>query len=76
MPTKFLRGDEVRVHATKFDGDVEEDDTEETDKAVEKWSAKWRREGHGGWCYGRITFVFRKKPRQPQKYRIEQSWRV
>lgn len=61
----------MRVHATKFDGDGEEDDTEDTDKAVEKWSEKWRREGNGEWCYGKVTFVFRKKPRQPQKYRIK-----
>ncbi len=38
---------------------------------MEKWSAKCLREGNGEWCYGKITFVFRKKARQPQKYRIK-----
>ncbi len=71
----------MRVHATKFDGDREEDDTEETDKAVEKWSAKWRREGHGEWCYGKITFVLsersRDSPRSIESNTMrEQSWRI
>ncbi len=41
----------MHVHATKFDGDGETNETEETDgetnKAVEKWSAKGLREGNG-----------------------------
>ncbi len=26
MPTEFVKGDEVRVHATKFDGEGEKDE--------------------------------------------------
>ena len=53
----------MRVHATKFDGDGEEDDTEDTDKAVEKWSAKWKREGHGEWgmVLWKNNFCFQKE---------------
>ena len=36
-----------------------------------KWSERWLRDGHGEWCYGKVTFVFKKKPRMPQKYRIK-----
>jgi hypothetical protein len=25
----------------------------------------------GEWCYGKISFVFKKKSRMPQKYRIK-----
>jgi hypothetical protein len=46
MPTKHVKGDEVRVHATKFDGEGE------TDELGLKWSEKWLRDGHGEWCYG------------------------
>ncbi len=62
MPTKFTKGDEVRVRAEKFDGDGE------TDELRLKWSEKWLRDGNGEWCYGKISFVFKKKPRMPQKF--------
>ncbi len=65
MPTKYVKGDEVRVHATKFDGEGERDEL------GLKWSEKWLRDGHGEWCYGKISFVFKKKTRMPQKYRIK-----
>ena len=35
MPTKFAKGDEVRVNAKKFDGDGE------TDELGLKWSERW-----------------------------------
>jgi hypothetical protein len=65
MPTKFAKGNEVRVHAKKFDGEGE------TDELGLKWSERWLRDGHGEWCYGKTSFVFKKKIRQPQKYRIK-----
>jgi hypothetical protein len=34
------------------------------------FSEKWLRDGNGEWCYGKISFVFKKRSRQPQKYRI------
>ncbi len=55
----------MRVHATKFDGDEKRDDL------GLKWSEKWLRDGNGEWCYGKVSFIFKKKPRMPQKYRIK-----
>ena len=55
----------MRVHATKFDGEGERDEL------GLKWSENWLRDGPGEWCYGKVSFVFRKKPRMPQKYRIK-----
>ena len=65
MPTKFVKGDEVRVSATNFDGGGERDELGLL------WSEKWLRDGNGVWCYGKVSFVFKKKTRQPQKYRIK-----
>ena len=62
--TKFAKGDQVRVRATKFDGAGERDELGLT------FSEKWLRDGNGEWCYGEISFVYKKKSRQPQKYRI------
>jgi hypothetical protein len=58
MPTKFAKGDDVRVRADKFDGEGE------TDELGLKFSERWLRDGNGEWCYGKITFVFKKKPRK------------
>ncbi len=52
------------MHATQFDGEGERDELGLT------FSEKWLRDGNGEWCYGKISFVFVKKSRQPQKYRI------
>ena len=52
------------MHATQFDGEGEKDDLGLT------FSQKWLRDGNGEWCYGKISFVFKKRSRQPQKYRI------
>jgi hypothetical protein len=62
--TKFAKGDQVRVRATKFDGEGERDELGLT------FSEKWLRDGNGEWCYGKISFVYRKKSREAQKYRI------
>jgi hypothetical protein len=62
--TKFAKGDQVRVHATQFDGEGEKDDLGLT------FSEKWLRDGNGVWCCGKISFVLKKKSRQQKKYRI------
>jgi hypothetical protein len=63
--TKFKKDDLVRVHATRFnapDG--------KKDKNGRTFAEDWEKKGHGEWCHGRVTFVYKKKSRQPQKYRI------
>jgi hypothetical protein len=61
--TKFVKGDQVRVHATKSNGII--------DELGLRFSERWTRDGHGEWCYGKISLVYKKKiGRQPQKYRI------
>ena len=62
--SKFAKNDQVRVRATKFDGEGERDELGLT------FSEKWLRDGNGEWCYGKISFVYKKKNRQPQIYRI------
>ena len=55
----------MRVHATRFnapDG--------KKDKNGRTFAEDWEKKGHGEWCHGRVTFVYKKKSRQPQKYRI------
>ncbi len=56
----------MRVHATKFDGDEEN-----VDELGLKYSERQMRDGKGPWCYGKISFVFKKKSRMPQKYKIK-----
>jgi hypothetical protein len=65
MPTKFIKSDEAHVRATKFDGEGERDELGLL------WSEKWLRDWNGEWCYGKISFVFKKQSRMPQKYRIK-----
>ena len=62
--TKFAKGDQVRVRSTLFDGAGERDELGLT------FSEKWLRDGNGEWCYGKISFVYKKRSREPQKYRI------
>ena len=50
------------MHATKFNGI--------TDELGLSFSDRWARDGHGEWCYGKISLVYKKIGRQPQKYRI------
>ena len=60
--TKFVKGDQIRVLATRFNGI--------TDELGLSFSDRWARDGNGEWCYGKISFVYKKIGRQPQKYRI------
>ena len=50
------------MHATKFNGII--------DELGLSFSDRWARDGHGEWCYGRISFVYKKIGRLPQKYCI------
>ncbi len=52
----------MRVHATKFNGIV--------DELGLQFSERWARDGNGEWFNGKISFVFKKQSRSPQKYRI------
>ena len=52
----------MRVNATKFNGIV--------DELGLQFSERWARDGNGEWCYGKNSFVFVKRSRAPQKYRI------
>ncbi len=53
----------MRVLATKFDN-------ENRDNAGMNFSDRWLADGHGTWCYGRISRVYVKKGRMPQKYSV------
>ena len=64
--TKFAKGDLVRVHASKFDGDQDN-----VDELGLTYSQSMIHDKKGEWCYGRISLVFTKKSRQPQKYKIK-----
>ena len=55
----------MRVHATRFNAP-----NGKKDKNGRTFAEDWERKGHGEWCHGRVTFVYKKKSRQPQKYRI------
>ena len=65
MTTKFKKDDLVRVHATRFNAPNGGKNANGL-----TFSENWEKEGNGEWCYGRVTFVYKKKSRQPQKYRI------
>jgi hypothetical protein len=65
--TKFAKGDLVRVHATKFNGDPDN-----VDELGLTYSERMLRDRKGEWCYGKISLFFtKKKSRQPQKYKIK-----
>jgi hypothetical protein len=42
----------------------------QTGKKTRTGGPLWEKKGHGEWCHGRVTFVYKKKSRQPQKYRM------
>ena len=35
------------------------------------FSEKWAADGHGEWCYGTVSFVYVRRGRQIQKYRVK-----
>jgi hypothetical protein len=63
--TKFKKNDLVRVHAKHFN--APDGGTNDNGLTFEE---NWAREGNGEWCHGRVSFVYRKKSRESQKYRI------
>ncbi len=46
-------------------------DEENVDELGLKYSERQLRDGQGAWCYGKISLVFIKKSRMPQKYKIK-----
>jgi hypothetical protein len=63
--TTFKKGDLIRVHAKHFnapDGGTNENGL--------TFQENWEREGNGEWFYGKVSFVYRRKSRESQKYRI------
>jgi hypothetical protein len=64
--TKFAKGDLVRVLASKFDGDEGN-----VDELGMKYSERQLHDGKGAWCYGKISVVYKKQSRLPQKYKIK-----
>jgi hypothetical protein len=65
MP-RFSKGDRVRAKATLLDGG------EETrDRNGLLFSEKWAADNNGEWCYGTVSFVFARRGRHVQKYRVK-----
>jgi hypothetical protein len=65
MP-QFSKGDRVRAKATIFDGG------EATrDRNGLLLSEKWAANGHGEWCYGTFSFVYARRGRHAQLYRVK-----
>jgi hypothetical protein len=63
--TKFKKGDLIRVHAKHFN--APNGGTNDNGLTFEE---NWDREGNGEWCHGKVSFVYRKKSRESQKYRL------
>ena len=63
--TKFKKGDLIRVHAKHFNAS----DGGTNDNGL-TFQENWERDGNGEWCHGRVSFVYRKKAREAQKYRV------
>ena len=63
MP-KFAKGDRVRAKATLFDEGT-------ADRNGLLFSQKWAADGHGEWCYGTVSWIYVRRGRQVQKYRVK-----
>ncbi len=66
MPPKFSKGDRVRAKATVFDGGEES-----RDRNGLLFSEKWAADKNGEWCYGTVSFVYARKGRHAQSYRVK-----
>lgn len=62
--TRFDKGDRVRAKANLFDEGTR-------DRNGLLFSEKWAADGHGEWCYGTVSFVYVRRGRQMQKYRVK-----
>ena len=56
----------MRAKATVFDGG---DGTRDRNGLL--FSEKWAADGHGEWCYGAISFVYSRRGRHTQMYRVK-----
>jgi len=65
MP-QFKKGDRVRAKATLFDGG---EGTRDRNGLL--FSEKWAADGHGEWCYGAVSFVYSRRGRHTQLYRVK-----
>ena len=63
MPT-FAKGDRVRAKATLFDEGT-------ADRNGLLFSQKWAADGHGEWCYGSVSWIYCRRGRQVQRYRVK-----
>ena len=64
MAPTFNKGDRVKLKATLFDNG-------KRDRNGLLFSEDWLAKGNGEWCYGTVSFVYVKKGRQAQKYRVK-----
>ena len=64
MAPAFKKGDRVKLKATLFDNG-------KRDRNGLLFSEDWLAKGNGEWCYGTVSFVYVKKGRQAQKYRVK-----
>ena len=64
MP-RFKKGDRVKASAKLFDGNGGRD------RNGLLYSEKWAADGHGEWCYGTVSFVYVRRGRKAQKYRVK-----
>ncbi len=64
MP-RFKKGDRVKASAKLFDGNGGRD------RNGLLFSEKWAADGNGEWCYGSVSFVYIRRCRAVQKYRVK-----
>jgi hypothetical protein len=64
MP-RFKKGERVRASAKLFDGNGTRDRNDLL------FSEKWLADGNGEWCYGTVSFVYVRRGRTKQKYRVK-----
>jgi hypothetical protein len=62
--TEYKKGDRVRAKATLFDAGTR-------DRNGLLFSEKWAADGHVEWCYGTVIFVYVRRGREFQKYRVK-----
>ncbi len=62
----FKKGDRVKASAKLFDGNGTRDSN-----GLFLFSEKWTADGNGEWCYGTVSFVYVRRGRTVQKYRVK-----
>ena len=62
QPT-FAKNDRIKSLANLYDeGTIDEHGL--------LFSQRWQAQGNGAYCHGRVTRVLKKKPREPQTYKV------